>query len=168
MLTPDKLFRAPAHEQYFAYAEAYLDSASRLCQVMARSKRKATYQRGAVILFLTQHGMELFYKGAILRRNPTERWEHGVTKLRKRYKNLYPGKRFEIPELFKTSYPGFTKAEIAQLERNELPLHELYRYPEGKAGATWRGLHAFEAKSFYLGLLDAKEAVKNAIEKINA
>ena len=168
MLTDTHLANLPVHSRYFAYSKAYLDSALRLCRILARSKKKATYERGAVVLFLTQHGLELFYKGAIYKKTRNERFEHGVSKLRKRYRNLYPAKVYDIPDLFKTSYLGMSKSEIAKLENSESPAHELYRYPEDKKGNAWKGLFGFEASSFENDLKILDEKLENAINHIDA
>ena len=52
--------------KFLAFCDAYLDSAERLCKVLKRSTRKATYERGAVVLYLTFHSVELFFKACIL------------------------------------------------------------------------------------------------------
>lgn len=148
LLPSHMLAQSLPYQQYFAFAEAYLDSAQRLCSVLARSTRSATFERGAVVLYLTQHALELFYKGAILRREPSERLSHGLQQLRRRYLALYPAKRFHIPAVFATSYEHLTIQQIAQAQGLEPPLDQLYRYPEDKKGSPWRALLSFEASSF--------------------
>ena len=168
MLTDSHLATLPIHSRYFAYSKAYLDSALRLCRILARSKKKATYERGAVVLYLTQHALELFYKGAIYKKTRNQRFEHGASKLRKRYRNLYPGKVYDIPDLFQTSYPGMSKAEIAKLEKSEMPAHELYRYPEDKKSVAWKGLFGFEASSYAGELKALEQRLENTITRIDA
>jgi hypothetical protein len=138
----------PRNERYFEYADAYLDSADRLCKVLARSTRKANFQRGAVVLYLVQHALELFYKGAILRREPGEKLVHGVPALRARYLRLYPGKTFLVRPTFVPSYENLTKDEVEQVKGSEPPGDQVFRYPEDKTGTPWEGLFAFEASSF--------------------
>jgi len=147
MVLPDKLEKLPVHSQYFEYAEAYLDSAQRLCATLARSTRKATFQRGAVVLYLVQHALELFYKGAIFRAKPKERLSHGVEKLSARYLALYPGKDFYVRPWFVPSYEGLTKEQTAEVKKRQPPADQLFRYPEDKAGSPWEGLYGFEASS---------------------
>jgi len=147
LVTHDKLDRLPVHLKYLEYAEAYLDSAQRLCSTLSRSTRKTTFQRGAVVLYLAQHALELFYKGAILKAKPKERFSHGVTTLRARYDSLYPGKAYFVRPLFVSSYSGLTKEQVAQAKRSQAPADQLFRYPEDKNGTPWEGLYAFEAVS---------------------
>ena len=45
--------------QFLVFSEA-LTSAARLCAVLAASPAESTYPRGAVVLFLAFHGIELF------------------------------------------------------------------------------------------------------------
>lgn len=167
LLPSERLAGLSLHEQYFAYSDAYLDSAERLCRVLARSTRKATFERGAVVLYLAQHALELFYKGAILREFPGERHSHGVAQLRRRYASIYKGKRFEIREVFGTSYEGLTSEEVAQVQGLEPPVDQLYRYPEDKKGKPWKGLFAFEASSFSYELSILREDIACARKHID-
>lgn len=161
-LPSHKLAQLPPHQQYFAFAEAYLDSAQRLCGVLARSTRRATFERGAVVLYLTQHALELFYKGAILRKEPTKRFSHGLQQLRCRYQALYPAKRFHMPAVFSTSYEHLTKQQVSQVQGLEPPLDQLHRYPEDKKGSRWNGLFSFEASSFSRELATLREGMGRA------
>jgi hypothetical protein len=167
-LLSHKLTQLPPPQQYFAYAEAYLDSAQRLCGVLARSTRKATFERSAVVLYLTHHALELFYKGAILKKAPTEhRPDHDLQKLRKRYRALYPANRLDIPAIFVTSYNGLTKQQIAQLQGLEPPLDQLYRYPEDNKGKPWSALLAFDPLSFSQDLRELRASISKAHEQID-
>lgn len=161
LLPSRRLALLPVPSQYFAYSEAYLDSAERLCRVLARSTRRATFERGAVVLYLTHHALELFYKGAILKKCPTERLtHHDLPTLQNRYRTLYPGKQYRLKELFRPSYVGLTKNEIAQVQGLQPPTDQLFRYPEHKAGKPWIGLHSFEPSSFGAELAHLHSAVR--------
>lgn len=131
-------------KQFFLFSEAYLDSARRLCVVLKRSTKKASYQRGCVVLYLTFHASELFLKGAILTKNPNEKLNHDLQGYYNRYNKLYPKKeyRFEIP--FRTEYLGFEPEVIDQLRKQELPSDQLHKYPTDKGGKQWEGSFAFE------------------------
>lgn len=136
-------------EQFAAYALAYLDSAQRLCTTLAVSHKRATFERGAVVLYLTAHAVELFLKGAILRKAPTERFSHDLEHLHNRYVALYPARRFWLTkEPFKTEYFGMDKAEIAKAKQCQPAVDQLYRYPEDKSGKPWIALLGFEASSY--------------------
>jgi len=168
LLPSAKLSQLTLHEQYFAFSGAYLDSAEKLCRILARSTKTATFERGAVVLYLTQHALELFYKGAILRKAPTEKYSHGLDQLQRRYKILYPAKRFSIRKLFGASYEGLTEEQIAQVQGLEPPIDQLYRYPEDKQGKPWNALLAFEAASFTRELAVLREEFINARRQIEA
>ena len=55
-----------------------LDSAVNLCENMVSSPKKQIYSKGVVILYLTFHAVELFLKGAILKKAPNEPLNHKV------------------------------------------------------------------------------------------
>ena len=78
--------------QVMAFSEAYLDSAERLCKILERSTRNATFERGAVVIYLTFHSVELFLKAAILHKSPNEKLNHDIEHYEKLYRKLYPGK----------------------------------------------------------------------------
>jgi hypothetical protein len=149
LLTPSRLTSLPESQQYAAYAVAYLDSAERLCSVLARSSRKATFERGAVVIYLMSHAVELFLKGAILRKAPNEHFSHGLEHLRNRYAALYPAKRYQFTKPpFEVSYPEKMSAqEIAAAKKDGPPVDQLYRYPQDKDGKPWAGAFGFEANS---------------------
>ena len=148
LLTFDSVASMFPPEQFCTFALAYLDSAERLCRTLARSHRKATYARGSVVLYLDAHAVELFLKGAILHKKPTERFGHNLEHLFDRYNKLYPAKkyRFELP--FGAGYDGLSKSEIITAKSVSPPTDQLYRYPQDKDGKPWPGLFAFEANSF--------------------
>jgi HEPN domain-containing protein len=140
-------------EQFSAYAIAYLDSAQRLCDLLARSHRKATYERGAVVLFLAAHAVELFLKGAIVRKAPKERFSHDLEHLIRRYRALYPGKKFQLEVPFSTALPPeMTAEEKRRLKEHIAAPGELYRYPIDKAYKPWSGAYGIEPNSLSVEL----------------
>ena len=167
-LPSESLTELPVHQQYLAYADAYLDSADRLCRILAVSYRKASFQRGAVVLYMVQHALELFYKGAILRKKPAERLSHGVSKLRARYLSLYPSKECHVRATFVSSYENLTKEEREYAMRHQPPGDQLFRYPEDKTGNPWSGLYTFEASSFCKEIAGLKSEFASARAKIDA
>ena len=140
-------------DQFAAYAIAYLDSAQRLCGLLARSQQKATYERGAVVLFLAAHAVELFLKGAIVRKSPSERFSHDLDHLVRRYRALYPGKRFQLDAPFSTELPlGMSAEEKRRVKEQITPPGELYRYPINKAYKPWSGAYGIEPNSLSVDL----------------
>ncbi|MBI5591840.1 MAG: hypothetical protein HY881_15320 [Deltaproteobacteria bacterium] len=146
-----------------------ISSAIRLCTVLARSTKKATYVRGSVVLYLAFHATELFLKGAILKSVPEENvgTTHNIGTLNNRYKNLYPGKKYMFYLLFITSEePDFSNIEpdkvkeykiiIEKFEKDN-PHDQKYRYPQNKEGQPWSGPNGFEPSSFLRELKQLRE-----------
>jgi hypothetical protein len=147
--------------QFLAFSEAYLESAGRLCGALAASPPESSYPKGAVVLSLTFHGIELFLKAAILEKVPKEQFSgnvgHDLDHLHKRYTNLYPGKKhaFEVPfrdeeVILVNPDPRILeelKLQIAEHKR-ATPADQLHRYPRDIEGNLWEGFFSFEASSF--------------------
>ena len=134
--------------QFAAYAMAYLDSAEQLCRLLARSHRKATYERGSVVLYLAAHAVELFLKGAILRKVPDESFNHDLEHIHNRYNALYPAKRYRFQIPFRTKYGDLSAGDIMAAKALSRPIDQRFRYPHDKDGKRWPGAHSFEARSF--------------------
>lgn len=163
--------------QFSAFSDAYLDSAIRLCTVLSRSTKKATYVRGSVVLYLAFHATELFLKGAILKKVPKENvgTTHNIGTLNNRYKNLYPGKKYRFNLLFTSEEPDFSNIEpdkvkeykiiIAEIEKVNPP-DQKYRYPQNKKGQPWHGANGFEPSSFLREIKQLREQFKNISKHI--
>ena len=140
-----EMYGKPIPLQFLAFAEAYLDSSCRLCRILKRSTRKRTYPRAAVVLYLAFHSVELFLKAAILNKRPNEGLHHNVEHLSKRYRILYPGKKyhFEIP--FRTEYMGFEPPDELPTPP---PQDQVNRYPINKKYGEWSGAFGFIPETF--------------------
>lgn len=166
MLHFSDLQRQPVHEQLFAFAGAYLDSAEALCESLCSDVEHANYAHGAVVMSLAFHSIELFFKGSILQLDPGAQFGgksgHDLDALSDRYLKLYPKKefRFEVP--FGRDIPeavgGMAAEELAALraymeERiRRMPEDQRHRYPTGTDGKTWDGLFGFEPNMFLVTL----------------
>ena len=126
-------------EQFFAFSAAYLDSARRLCVVLKRSTKKATYARGCVVLYLTFHAAELFLKAAILSKNPKEKLNHNIEDYYKRFNSLYPNKRYRFELPFRTEYLGLEPEIIKLVKNQQPPPDQLHKYPTDRKGSEWEG-----------------------------
>jgi HEPN domain-containing protein len=148
-----KLDALPVPERFLALADAYLDSALRLCTVLERSPRKTTYGRGAVVLYLAHHSAELFLKGMIRRREPKASIGHDLGRLSGQYHGLYPEQSFllELPFTVHTNARGEEARALVQTQVRTRT--ERLRYPIDRAGNPWPGERAFEAGSFKRSLL---------------
>jgi len=147
--------------QFLAFSEAYLEAAGQLCGALAASLAESTYPKGAVVMSITFHGIELFLKAAILEKAPNEQFSgnvgHDLDHLHKRYANLYPGNKhaFEVP--FRDEEVVLVNPDPRILEELKLriaehkratPADQLHRYPRDTGGNPWEGLYSFEASSF--------------------
>lgn len=150
--------------QFLAFSDAYLDSALRLCTVLSRSLRKSNYARGSVVLYLTFHAIELFLKGAILERKPNEQLRHhAIQGLSKRYRNLYPARKFAIDAPFiNRDEAAITEIfapehliHIRKLDR-ENPWDQRHRYPKNRDMQSWAGSVGFEPVSFLITIKKLK------------
>ena len=145
-------------EHFADLANAYLDSGILLCSEMSNGSFSTTFSRGRVVLFLSLHSVELFLKGAILKRSPSAALNtHVLRDLQSTYNELYPEDRFRWELPFKTEYLGFTAQEVETLLKRERPLDQMYRYPSDTKGNPWRGIIGFEAKDFLRKLENIKE-----------
>jgi hypothetical protein len=141
-------------EQFADLANAYLDSSILLCSEMSQGSFSTTFSRGRVVLFLSLHSVELFLKGAILKRSSSAALNtHILRDLHSTYSQLYPEDKFRWTIPFRTEYLGFTAQEVEKLLKRERPLDQMYRYPSDSKGNPWRGIIGFEAKVF-LGKLE--------------
>lgn len=155
MLTNNQLRGLPPPQQLVSLANAYLESARSLCDTIADNLDSATFEKGAVILYLSAHAVELFLKGAILRKAPNESFAHDLEHIYNRYSALFPAKRFAFTSMpFSTEYFGMSKKEIAEVKRVQPDPSELYRYTTNKIGEPWQAALGFEASSFAMALAE--------------
>jgi len=165
--------------QFLAFSEAYLYSAAHLCAALAASPRESTYPRGAVVLSLSFHGIELFLKAAILEKVPDEQFRrksgHDLEALSRRYTELYPGKKFafEIPFGYEETVlvdPDPRVVEELKLliakHKRATPADQLHRYPRNIEGKPWIGANSFEPNSFAHVISKAQQDVKRLKELI--
>jgi len=141
-----------------SFSDAYLDSASRLCIVLKRSPRKSNYSRGAVVMQLMVHAIELFLKGTILEKDPhAQIGHHDIQALSKQYKNLYKEKKYTFHAPFTWDELGLNeiygpekvqnvKRFIKESKRRN-PLGQHHRYPGNLEGQPWDSIIGFEPGS---------------------
>lgn len=133
MLVDSEVLSVSVPERYMEFSDAYMDSACRLCTVLARSTRKATYVRGSVVMYLAFHATELFLKGAILHKKSDENVNstHNVETLFNRYIKLYPKKEYKFDLLFRSEDPDHLGVEPDLVK--ELKLGQLWKITQNKA-----------------------------------
>jgi hypothetical protein len=136
-------------ERFVAYAWAYLHAATRMCEAMKANPAQYKFPDASVVLLLSAHSVELFLKGAILRRNSSFGIvTHCLDKLKREYDRLYPDTHFrwEIP--FGTEYVGIPEHEAMALAKEEVPPSIRFRYPTDQKKMAWSGIHGFTPSTF--------------------
>lgn len=162
----------PVHEQMFAYAEAYRSAAATHCHHMTTDATSCTWPNGSVVLMLTAHAIELFLKGAILKRSPNAEVgnSHGIDDLSAAYKLQFPEPSFEWDILMRggDGYPAsFTPEQIKEIEALKKLIRDpsiLYRYPVDKNRKEWPAILGFEPLEF----LSKLERAKKDFERIRS
>jgi hypothetical protein len=176
MLYSFDLQRLPVCEQLLTFAKANLDAAETLCTRLCSEKDGAGYADGAVVMSLTFHSLELFFKGGILKLHPDEQFGgrsgHDLDSLSKRYFNLYPKQEFQFEVPFRREFPEvlgeMTTEELTALrayiedQNRKTPEDQRHRYPIGTDGKTWEGAFGFEPTTFLETLRGLQRAYADA------
>jgi hypothetical protein len=136
-------------QQFFAFANAYRNSAEALCERMINNESEGTWPNAAVVLMTAAHATELFLKGLILAKTPdADIQSHNINLLARDFRKLYPDHEatWNIP--FKTEFLEMNDQEIETLIRRNVPPSIRYRYPVAKDGNEWNGVSALRAATF--------------------
>ncbi|WP_141674177.1 hypothetical protein [Dissulfuribacter thermophilus] len=160
MMTDLELLKLSIPDRYFKYSKAYGSAAKILAERIVKDKDQATWPNAAVILMLTAHSVELFLKGAILKKDSKADRKirhHHIESLYEMYCEIYKDEKYSFNLPFKTEYLGMSQAEIDVLKKNRNKKNRnkysepsvLYRYPTASGESEWEGVYAFEASSFF-------------------
>lgn len=107
-----------------------------------------TSEYSNVTAHLLYHATELFLKFAICASTKEQpKYEHKISELYNKYKELYPEEKFdiEVPFTGEIEYIGFTEDEIAQHEKDYPMSIELQlRYPVGKKDENYSPITKYE------------------------
>lgn len=157
--------------QFLIFSEAYIDTATRQCEYLARSQAEYNFAHGAAILYLTHHGLELFLKGAILENNGELNFRekgHDLPHLYKKYRELCSGKEYELAipwSLEDSDYESFyDPVEAAKLRalKQKRPEDQVLRYPTDKKTKAWNLLYGFKPILF----LHEISVIREELERI--
>lgn len=170
LLTASDIIHLNPPDRYFHYAEAYRSASALLCQKAESDATFNTWSHSAVVLMLAAHAVELFLKGALLKRGVKfEEVGHDLNTLAEKYRATFPDPPFafecEIPfaspvsesELIKQrkqSEPNLDEAEYRKFLRTLPEPSILYRYPVNKRRKEWPGLYGFIPSTFLVVLID--------------
>jgi hypothetical protein len=149
----------PVDERLRQLALGYLQSAKVLCIRLGEEPSELNWPRAAVVCFCYRHAVELFLKACILHREPLEKCNHDISKLREQYFRLYPHQEFYFQTPYNISYEDVEellggRLEIEDFERKH---DQLYRYLSDKQGRSPKGLHQF-APGMWLSMIVAFES----------
>ncbi|WP_447599069.1 hypothetical protein [Nitrospira sp. Nam80] len=155
MITASELTGLSVPERLFEYAEAYRNASEVLCSKISSDPKAYGWPDAAVVLMLAAHSVELFLKGALLKRFPNDEdvgsYGHRLEDLSTAYRMRFTESTFEWDIPFGGGeYPGSSEAEIAALRKKYPEPSILYRYPVEKGGNEWIGLYGFEPTLFLL------------------
>lgn len=156
--------------KYARFAKAYLSSALSLC-INFENDTEPCYEKGCVILYLAQHSVELFLKGAILSKKPLEQLnKHNINELKLIYSKTFKGSEYNLYNPFKIFLRGYKAADKER--KNEIRANidklrpETYRYPLDKKQNKWKIAHAFNPISSLHELKQLEKSFDNLIPKI--
>jgi hypothetical protein len=135
-------------KKFIILSKAYLEASELLCSQMSDGALPQEYVKSCVILFLAHHSVELFLKGAILKKKANEELKkiHCIYDLKSDYDILYSGGKYKLEVPFCTKYPGPAKEDIQSLKK--FPLDQIYRYPVDTEGEEWNGVFGFTPNTF--------------------
>lgn len=130
-------------------AVAYLDMSIIATRSMVYGAFFPLFSHSRVVLSMAYHATELFLKGAILRATGEKKCGgHVLKELYRRDDELYPDQdlHFDLP--FGFEYLGFTSEQKAEMQKEEPPQDQMYRYHTNLEGERWEGIDGFDAESF--------------------
>jgi hypothetical protein len=147
MLTHSDIRHLSVPDQLFGYANAYRSASAVLCHKIESDATFCTWPNATVVLMLSAHAVELFLKGALLKRNVKEEvvWSfgHKINKLAAKYREKCKGNpslTWDIPfasSLTETEWiaqmkklnPGTPEAYFKDMISATPDPSILYRYP---------------------------------------
>ena len=169
MLTLADINHLEVPDQLFSYAEAYRFASALLCRKVESNDTFYTWPHASVTLMLAAHAVELFLKGALLKRKIKISGTHNIQKLAEEYRKAFQDAAFawEIPfanplseteliALMKEQWPDTDEAKLKESIAATPHPSIVYRYPVSKDGKEWRGLYGFTPTGF-LPVLDQLE-----------
>ena len=139
-------------------AVAYLDTSIVATREMVYGAFSPRFSHSRVVLSMAYHATELFLKGAILRATGEKKQDGHVLKgLYERYEELYQDQDYHFDVPFSFGYLGFRPERVAELQKDEPPQDQMYRYHTNLKGKQWDGAHGFDAESFLQTLQSLKK-----------
>ncbi|MEW6441157.1 MAG: hypothetical protein AB1640_09525 [bacterium] len=116
-------------EHWFLHARGYLDCSKFLFEQMAEERFDRSFHRAKAAVFLFEHALELFFKGAIAQAGGQIQPSHDLAHLYAEFRKKYPGKQFE--------FHGDIHCAVSK--DSGVPQTAFPRYPSDRTGAPWPG-----------------------------
>jgi hypothetical protein len=149
--------------RFIAYANAYLQASRAMCERMGEGTPDRTWPFAAVTMLLAAHAVELFLKGAILARDPSQfKTHHKITELKQIYDGLFPEPEFSWDLPSGVEYLGFLEESDTNLLKGGYSPSILHRYPvdkpemDDKPGIEWEGVQFFAPEMFLENITNAE------------
>ena len=130
-------------------AVAYLDTCIVATRAMVYGPFFPRFSHSRVVLSMAYHATELFLKGAILRATGEKKvGGHVLKELYAKYEKIFMDEEFHFDVPFSSVYMGFTQEQRAELEKDEPPKDQMYRYHTDLEGEKWESDQGFTPESF--------------------
>ena len=152
-------------QQLFNFASSYLQGSIDLCQNMINNQNLKTWPNANVIMFLSAHSVELFFKGALLIKTSSFLNTHKISDLEEKYYKLYEDEKYKFDCLFRSLYLNFDAKEIEVLEKKKIAPSIFHRYPFDKPEKAWSRIHGFFPKSHLQDLQTLKKDYRRLIKE---
>jgi hypothetical protein len=146
--------------QYFQLSQAYADAAISSCRGLREGAQKASYASACVVIWLTRHATELFYKGALFAetgsvpspaqisiagKSRSVGW-HNLVFYEHAFRQHFPEDKYPLspPATEALLGSGWTDDQVAEFLIAADKTHERYRYPADKKGTPFRASTSFD------------------------
>jgi hypothetical protein len=149
-------------KNFIILSKAYLEASELLCSQMSDGSLPQEYSRSLVVLSLALHSVELFLKGAILKKLPEIKigeFYHDINKLKREYDNLYSEEKYQLEVPFYIKYLGGKESS------EKFPLDQVHRYPTNKEGKEWKDVEIYLNPDTFLKELKRFKSEFDRLEK---
>lgn len=148
---------------------AHLDASINLCKDMEAGALPGTFHHAKVIMSLAYHGIELFLKYGIGRRNDGEcPGGHSLRRLQAKYESLNPDPDLHFVVPFIPAYLGFSADDVKQKIQAEQPLDQHLRYHLDLKGQPWPDIHGFDVETYVSEVTALRDTLRAISKKIEA
>lgn len=168
MIHSDEVRNLDEQDEMFYLSHSYLSASEFLCDAMVNGEFKAGFGRSRVILNLCHHGLELYFKSALMFDNKSTAKGHNLKELHEAYLKSYPYSQFEIPMPFGYTPLGYGEL-FPEMEKDHFnSLHQKFRYSSDHKGNRWPDIEGFFPEDFLKEVSDINRKLMVVWMKIRA